>query len=301
MTAANGSAKGHGVAVIGCGLMGSALARGLVTKGYSVLAWNRTTDKAQELAPDGVVPVPTVAEAVSVAPLVIACTSTYETTRQALDGGADWTGTTLVNVTTGTPDEAIEMHRWAAARGAGYLDGAILAFPADIGSPEAMIAYAGDRGTWEDHERTLMTIAGASRHISDQVQAANVLDVAAVGSFYTATVAAYVEAACYAKSQGLSADLLAEVTQRSIALIGHASQEASAAIETGAFETDQATLAVYAEAGRSFLAVMRAAGQRARMLGAAVESLADAEAAGLGGLGIYALAKVADAPAGVQV
>jgi hypothetical protein len=49
---------------------------------------------------------------------------------------------------------------------------------------------------------------------------------------------------------------------------------------------------VYAEGTRTGLATVRAAGHRARLLGAAVESLEAANAAGLGKLGIYAQAKV---------
>ena len=292
MSVPNTPSKGHGVAVIGCGLMGAALARGLVKKGYMVSAWNRTPDKAQALAVDGVLPVPTVAEAVALSPLVIACTSTYETTLEALGGVKDWHGTTLVNVGTGTPDGAEQMQRWATERGAEYLDGAIFAYPQDIGSPDAMMAYAGAPGTWAKHERTLMTLGGLSYHVADDVRAANILDVAIVGGFYSAALAAYVEAAAYANSQGLPAAALTNATQLGLALLQHTTQEAAAAIEAGNFATDQATLEVYAEGCRSALAVMRQAGQPARLLRAALDNMEAAEEAGYGGLAFYAQAMV---------
>ncbi|MCV7081858.1 NAD(P)-binding domain-containing protein [Mycolicibacterium insubricum] len=47
-------AESHDVVVLGCGLMGSALARSFATRGYSTGTWNRTHERAEALAADGV-------------------------------------------------------------------------------------------------------------------------------------------------------------------------------------------------------------------------------------------------------
>jgi prephenate dehydrogenase len=41
-----GEDPSHDVTVVGCGLMGGALARALVRDGWSVAAWNRTYERA---------------------------------------------------------------------------------------------------------------------------------------------------------------------------------------------------------------------------------------------------------------
>jgi 3-hydroxyisobutyrate dehydrogenase-like beta-hydroxyacid dehydrogenase len=288
MSESNRLTKGRGISIIGCGLMGAALARALAKAGFSVSAWNRTPDKAQALAADGVRPVSTTSEAVARSPLVIACTATYETTQTALEGVADWNGKTLVNVGTGSPDDAVKMQRWATARGAEYLDGAILAYPQDIGTPEAMLIYAGTPSTWAKQHQTLMTLGGSSYFASDDVRAASIIDTAMVAGFFSPALAAYVEAATYAASQGLSAEALSGATQLGIALLGYMAQEAAAAIESGNHGTEAATLETYAEGCRNAYATMRRAGQQARLLRAALDNMEAAEEAGYGALGFFA-------------
>jgi hypothetical protein len=91
---------------------------------------------------------------------------------------------------------------------------------------------------------------------------------------------------------GISADTLRGITQLAGASVQVAIAEAIEAIDSGEYATNQATLSVYAEGCRAVVEGMRASGHRARLLGAALEGLEAAEAAGLGDLGIYAAAQV---------
>jgi choline dehydrogenase-like flavoprotein len=54
MSETNGVPKTYDVAVIGCGLMGSALARTFARNGLSVAVWNRTPERAEALAGKGI-------------------------------------------------------------------------------------------------------------------------------------------------------------------------------------------------------------------------------------------------------
>jgi 3-hydroxyisobutyrate dehydrogenase-like beta-hydroxyacid dehydrogenase len=230
---------------------------------------------------------------VSSSPLVVTCTIDYQSTLSALDPIDSWEGITLVNLSTGTPDEADEFERWAAERGAAYLEGNIFGFPRDIGSVTGMILYSGAPDIWARHEETLLVLAGASRHVADDLRTANVL-ILGFGAFFLPALGAFVEAATYVLTQGVSATLLAEVTVPTFGeAFPSAIEEAASAITTGEHETDQATLETYVEGGRSFLDQMRGAGQHARLLAATVENLEVADAAGLGKLGFYAQTKVA--------
>src|SRR5256885_3815832 len=171
MPDSGGGPEPHDVAVIGCGLIGSAFARAFAKSGYSVAAWNRTPGRAEALAGDGIEAVRSVVDAVRSSQLVVACTTTYEAARSALDPVDSWQGTTLVNLGTGTPDDVEALERWAAERDAEYLDGAILCYPQGIGSPQGMILFSGPAAVWSKHERTLMSLGGASAHVSEQPSA----------------------------------------------------------------------------------------------------------------------------------
>ena len=68
MTDSNSSLS---VAVLGTGLIGAAVARNLARKGFNTRAWNRTAEKAQALAADGVAPFETPADAVRNANVIV--------------------------------------------------------------------------------------------------------------------------------------------------------------------------------------------------------------------------------------
>src|SRR5205807_3589520 len=106
---------------------------------------------------------------VNAAPLVIACTATYETTLSALEPAKNWKGKTLVNVGSGTPDEAEQAEAWTADRGGTYLDGAILCYPPQIGTDEGFIIYACPKKAWSKQKPVLLKLGPGSTHVSDQV------------------------------------------------------------------------------------------------------------------------------------
>lgn len=283
----------HDVTVIGCGLMGSAIARALSEQGLQVAAWNRSPAKAKALSAHNVTAFRDIAEAVQAAPLVIACTATYETTLSALEPATAWKTKTLVNVGSGTPDEAEQAQAWVTERGGTYLDGAALCYPPQIGTEEGLFLYAGPKRVWTRHRETLLKLGAPSTHVSDQVRGASVIDAALIGGFYVSALSAYVEAATFAWSEGVSAAALRDVTIAALETLKATTEEAAVAITKDRHTTKTATVAVYAEGARNVLEAMNYYGHRARVLAAAVENLNEAEAAGLGELGFSSLTKIA--------
>lgn len=271
--------------------MGAAFARALAKGGHSVAAWNRTFERAQALAGDGITPVESVIDAVSSSELVVVSTTNCEAARSALAPVERWEGKTVVNLTSGTPDETEDLARWVAERGAEYLDAGPVCYPREVGTADALIIYSGSPAVWAAHETTLMALGGGSSHVAEEVGTAKLL-LLGVGAFYMAALAAYVEAATYLHDQGVSAAAMREASQAFAGALPELAEEAAMAIESGDLATDQATLEIYADGMRTALAMMRGAGQRARIAAAAIENLEDAEAAGLGKLSFYAQTKV---------
>ena len=132
--------------VIGLGTMGSALARALLRDGHRVTVWNRTSAKADPLVEDGAVLIPNVAFAVGASPIVIVCVADYTVTHGLLETkevAPALAGRVLVQLSTGTPQEARDSEVWARERGADYLDGAIQATPSQVGRPDTTIFASG--------------------------------------------------------------------------------------------------------------------------------------------------------------
>lgn len=283
----------HDVTVLGCGLMGAALARNFAARGFRTTAWNRTPEKAEALAVDGVDPAAVASDAVRASNLVVMCTSTYTTMLDALAGITDLAGVTLVNLGTGSPSEAEDFEAWTVARGGAYLDGAILCHPEHIGTDEGMVLFSGSVDAWKAHEATLMTTGAFSALVAETVKGASVLDAAVTGAFYTASLNAYIEGATYALLEGVDPEMFSAVSGVMIQVLADNAKNVVAAIASGDYETDSAYLSVYAEGCRAGVPLMQDAGYKTSMLATSLKNMEEAEAAGLGGLSLFALSKLA--------
>src|SRR5215467_15180011 len=122
----------HKISVIGTGRMGSALATALHNKGFSTTVWNRTSSKTVALARLGLRVAESLQEAARASDVIIVNVSDYGTTQQLLQGpdvASALAGKTLVQLTSGTPQEARQMESWARQHQISYLDGAIMSYP----------------------------------------------------------------------------------------------------------------------------------------------------------------------------
>lgn len=76
------------IAVLGTGLMGAPMARNLLSAGFGVRAWNRTTEKARPLAEEGATVADSPGEAASGAEPLITMLADFEAVAEAASGGA---------------------------------------------------------------------------------------------------------------------------------------------------------------------------------------------------------------------
>ncbi|MEV6138973.1 NAD(P)-binding domain-containing protein [Nocardia sp. NPDC051990] len=166
------------VTVIGLGLMGCALANAFLNAGHPTTVWNRTTAKADQLVADGAELAPSVGAAVRAGSLTVVCVTDYQAVRDLLDvDDVELDGTVLVNLTSGDSAEARETADWVEARGAHYMDGAIMAVPAAIGTPEAVILYSGPKPYFERYEAALAAV-GTATYLGADHGTASVYDAA---------------------------------------------------------------------------------------------------------------------------
>ena len=132
------------LSVIGLGAMGSALATTLIKAGHPVTVWNRSAAKAAPLQALGATLAPSVGAAIAASDITLVCVDNYAVSQQLLDEARDAVaGKLLVQLSTGSPQGARALESWSHARGARYLDGAILCFPDQIGTSDASIICSG--------------------------------------------------------------------------------------------------------------------------------------------------------------
>ncbi|GAA1136616.1 NAD(P)-binding domain-containing protein [Kribbella jejuensis] len=170
------------VTVLGLGAMGTALARAFLAAGHPTTVWNRTPGRSPELDALGAIRATTVADAIAAGPLVVVCLLVDDTVRSTLDG-VDLTGRTVVNLTNSTPDQARGTAERAAAAGAQYLDGGIMAVPPMIGTPGAFIFYSGPQDVLEQHRPALEVLARPA-YVGTDPGLAALYDIALLSAMY---------------------------------------------------------------------------------------------------------------------
>jgi 3-hydroxyisobutyrate dehydrogenase-like beta-hydroxyacid dehydrogenase len=171
------------VAVIGTGRMGSALAAALLNKGFVTTVWNRTAAKTEPLSRLGVCVAKSMLEAVDQADVVIVNINNYDSTIELLrhpEIEAALRGKILVQLSSGTPDEAREMQSWAQPLGIEYLDGAILSYPVAIGKPGGTVLYSGSEQLFKRAKPVLLAFGDNAMFVGDEIGHASALDVAAL-------------------------------------------------------------------------------------------------------------------------
>jgi 3-hydroxyisobutyrate dehydrogenase-like beta-hydroxyacid dehydrogenase len=171
------------VLMIGLGAMGSVLARLLLEKGKTVTIWNRSEEKTLPLRAIGAAYTPDIREAVDTNDIILICLLDYTITEQVLHG-ISLEGKTVIQLSTGTPQDARLMATSFGARGAEYLDGAILATPSQMGTDQTPIFLSGSKAAWTTSEDILRIMGGGVIYLGEAAGAAAAWDIAALSSMF---------------------------------------------------------------------------------------------------------------------
>ncbi|CAM3213187.1 6-phosphogluconate dehydrogenase-like protein [Williamsia muralis] len=271
------------VAVLGTGLMGSAIARSLLNNDYPVSVWNRTPGRCDPLRELGARTVTTSTEAIRDNDVIILMVLDYTAARTLLMDAADHLqGKTIANLVTGSAAEAEDLSAWVSGQGADYLDGIIAAYPGDIGKPSTLFYYAGNVAAWSRYKTLLTALAGAATYVGSKPSAANILDAAMTATFHTVSIGAFLEGMSYARSAGVDLSEIKRTLPYWLDLLSQEINVALDSIQADSHTTDQATLETYLVALRTINKAMVGDGERANLLGAAVDNLERAHAAGHG-------------------
>jgi 3-hydroxyisobutyrate dehydrogenase-like beta-hydroxyacid dehydrogenase len=285
----------NNVSILGLGVMGSALASVLLDRGNEVTVWNRTAAKAEPLVRRGARRAASAAEAVLASPVVIVCVTNYEQTFALLDG-ADLRGRTLVQLSTGSPKDARSGEIWAKERAAEYLDGAILATPRQIGTPESVILASGSARAFAASRDPLAQLAGNVPYLGDSVAAASAFDQGFLSTLFGALVGFY-HALNVVQVEGLSIGQFARLFEASgpaiIQMILHDAQS----VESKRYDNPEASLETCQQSLQLMEQSAREAGLDASVPAFLADLFAAGKAAGLGAQSPASLVELLKSPA----
>ncbi|MFF7857428.1 NAD(P)-binding domain-containing protein [Streptomyces sp. NPDC007904] len=231
------------VTVVGLGSMGSALAAALLERGHPTTVWNRSAGKARPLVDKGARLAATPREAVTASPLVIACVWDYEVLRTVLaPAAAALAGRTLVNLTSGSPEQARAAREWALGQGAGYLDGAVMTTPPGVGDPGSMFLYSGARDVFDAHRATLSAL-GDPLYLGTDPATASLYDAALLGLMWS-TMTGWLHGTALVGTEKTPATEFTPVAIRWLGTVNRFLTTYAAQVDAGRYPGDDATVDV---------------------------------------------------------
>lgn len=241
-------------AILGCGLMGSALLRTLDAKGQAVIGWNRSPGALEPLRRAGIPVTTDLSSALAGSDIVLTVLSSYDVVRSVLGiaGLAELSGKIIVNLSSGSAQDARDMREWAHDRNAEYVDGSIWVLPNMIGASETVISCAGPAGLWERVKGVVTLLGGASFHAGEPIENGNILEACFPGAFYMTAQHCFVEAAVRARRLGIGSQVIQRAVSPALTLLDKSLESLVKGLDSNQHAADEATLDVWLHAARSY-------------------------------------------------
>lgn len=282
------------VTVMGLGMMGSTLAQLLLRAGHRVHVWNRSAAKVDALVREGALRAPSAAEAVRAAEIVVICVHDYAAADSFLRDdsvASGLAGRVVVQLTTGSPQEARDGEGWVQRHGGAYVDGAIQAAPGQMGTADTPILVSGANDAYRRAEPVLRLFGGGLVYLGESAGAAATMDLATLSYVYGAVIG-FLHGARVSEVEGIGVDAYGEVVARIAPGFGDFLKHEGKMIHEGRFEVTQSPMTISIEAVERMLRAATDAGINDEFPAFAAQLLRRAAAAGLETEELAALIKV---------
>jgi len=253
-----GESKDKSISVVGLGNMGSALAGGLLSSGFSIVVWNRTVSKATTLVERGANLAQDVAAAARSSNVMIICVAEHSVIKSLLhndDVAEAMCGKCLIQLGVVTAEEAQETASWAQTHEIGYLEGSILGSPKSIAVGAATIICSGSREQYDD-QKPILEVFGSPHHLSSSIGAAYQFDKMIYPFGYGATLG-FVQGAAMAKASGYSIEAYTKILLEWMKTLSGRLEDFGDLITNEDFTAYQATLEAWAAAYEKSLGLCR--------------------------------------------
>jgi 3-hydroxyisobutyrate dehydrogenase-like beta-hydroxyacid dehydrogenase len=243
------------VTVVGAGRMGAALAAAVFNKGFATTVWNRTASKAEPLSKLGIRVAPSLLHALGAARVVILNINNYDSAMQLLQPPeieSALRGKTLVQLSSGTPDEARVMHSWAQPLGIEYLDGAIMTWPRDIGKSQGTVLYSGSEQLFNRVKPVLLAFGDNAMYVGDQIGHASALDVALL-TWAMSSMTGFLQGYVVCEAEHLPVERYLQIVKNLIPVLESILADLYARVKENNYSNTQAALDAWAVGPRGLI------------------------------------------------
>ena len=161
------------LALAGLGHMGSAIGERVLEAGYPLTVWNRSVEKTTDLCERGAVRAERPAELLADADVLLTMLADDEAllavAEPALRGAR--AGTTLIDLSTVSPDASLEVAAAAAGAGVEFLRAPVSGNPSVVRSGNLTLVVSGSRTAYDRSEPVLKAIGPTIYYVGDGEQA----------------------------------------------------------------------------------------------------------------------------------
>lgn len=248
------------ISVIGCGKMGSSLTKAFMNSGHDVFVYDVIKKSCIPLIEQGAILAETPTEAAINCELMVFSINGYTSTIELLKNNnvlPYLKGKTLVQLSTGIPQEVQELEKITKEYDIDYLDGAIMCYPNQIGTEESCILFSGNESTLNKNKSTLNSLTKNLINVSNEISGASTLDCALLTLYY-GTYWGILQAAALCKSQNFSVQTFADIAKdlylfpTATEILKHVPQD----VESGNYKDNMASNMVHANAIQRLIEMM---------------------------------------------
>jgi 3-hydroxyisobutyrate dehydrogenase-like beta-hydroxyacid dehydrogenase len=204
------------VGFAGLGAMGTGIVRRLLASGHEVAAWNRSREKADALAPEGVrvagSPADLARECHVVFSMLTNATAVESVVREALP--ALGPGKIWLDCSTIAPDESHAIAALVHETGATFLDAPVSGSPATLAAGQLSIMVGGDREAFERVEPILLDMGPKVTYLGPQGSA--LVMKFAINLSLVVQGMSFCESVAMAESAGIARDAAVDAVLKSV-------------------------------------------------------------------------------------
>jgi len=280
------------VSVIGLGDMGSAIARALLSAGMTVTVWNRSEARVSPLVGGGATAAVSPRAAIEASAVTLICVSDYPVTAALLEPTATaLRGKLIVQFASGTPAQARSLEAQVHRAGGQYLDGAIGAWPRQVGSADASFTLAGNPDDFAAARPLLDLLGGQVMHVGADAGHAKAYANAGL-AYFAGHWIGFAQGAAVLESEGLDPVMLGDMLAGMGPMLANDMQRMGRAIAAEAFDEAESTVKTIAGDLRWLAELADTAGTDAEFARLAAALFARAREMGLGDKQHSAIIKV---------
>ncbi|QNQ08252.1 NAD(P)-dependent oxidoreductase [Sphingomonas alpina] len=282
------------VTIIGLGQMGLKLGELMLAAGKSVTLWNRSADKAPGLVAGGAQLASSPAAAIAASPVTLICVYDYAAADEILNAPgvpAALDGHLMINLGTGSPEDARNAEAHVTQHGGRYLDGAIQAAPSQMGQDDTPILISGPSAVFAEALPLLAILAGHPSHLGERIDAAAFMDLATLSYVYGA-FGGFLHGARIAESVDISVATFGGIVEQISPSFGAFFKHEAAVIESGDFAITESPLRISIPAVERILRTSKTLGINTELPALVHSWLGKAGQAGLADQELAALIKI---------